>query len=190
VTPVIQKRDTMQVDTRVPLREIMRYRPTTIDYEATVAKAAATMCHDEVGSCIVLQNNLPIGIITEQDINCKVVAKDIKPSTIPVSEAMSTPLITISVDRTVGDAAQMMVKHHVRRLPVVEGIKVVGIITVRDLLSVASEINEIMTDLMAINREDTVEMGVCDRCNQMSDDLRRVDSLMLCSSCREEERLT
>ncbi len=168
----------------------MRHRPTTIDYKATVAKAAATMCHDEVGSCIVLQNNLPIGIITEQDINCKVVAKDITPSSVPVNEVMSTPLITISVDKKVGDAAHMMVKHHVRRLPVVDGTKVVGIVTVRDLLSVASEINEIMTELMAINREDTVEMGICDRCNQMSDDLRRVDALMLCPSCREEERLT
>jgi signal-transduction protein with cAMP-binding, CBS, and nucleotidyltransferase domain len=130
-----------------------------------------------------------MGIITEQDINCKVVAKDIKPSTILVNEVMSTPLITIHVDKKVGDAAQMMVRHHVRRLPVVDGKQVVGIVTVRDLLSVASEINEIMQDLMAINREDIVEMGVCDRCNVMSDDLRRIDSLMLCPVCREEEKL-
>ncbi|MDD1679660.1 MAG: CBS domain-containing protein [Methanomicrobiales archaeon] len=180
----------MEVETRVPLREVMQSHPTTIDYHANVAKAASAMCHDEVGSCIVLQNNLPIGIITEQDINCKVVAKDIQPSAIQVSTVMSTPLITISVDKTVGDAGQMMVKHHVRRLPVVEGKKVVGIVTVRDLLSIASEINEIMQELMAINRDDIVEMGVCDRCSMMSDDLRRVDSLMLCSSCREEEKLT
>jgi signal-transduction protein with cAMP-binding, CBS, and nucleotidyltransferase domain len=187
--PVKNKRDTMKVETRVPLREVMRPHPTTIDTNASVAKAASTMCRDEVGSCIVLQNNLPMGIITEQDINCKVVAKDIKPSTILVNEVMSTPLITIHVDKKVGDAAQMMVRHHVRRLPVVDGKQVVGIVTVRDLLSVASEINEIMQDLMAINREDIVEMGVCDRCNVMSDDLRRIDSLMLCPVCREEEKL-
>jgi signal-transduction protein with cAMP-binding, CBS, and nucleotidyltransferase domain len=180
----------MQVETRVPLREVMRPNPTTIDHNASVAKAASTMCHDEVGSCIVLQNNLPIGIITEQDINCKVVANDIKPSTVLVNAVMSTPLITVSVDKNVGDAAQMMVKHHVRRLPVVEGKKVVGMVTVRDLLSIASEINEIMQDLMSINRDDIVEMGICDRCNVMSDDLRRIDSLMLCPGCREEEKLT
>jgi len=183
------KRDAMQVETRVPLREIMRYHPTTIEYEATVSKAAATMCRDEVGSCIVLQNNLPIGIITEQDINCKVVAKDIKPSSVSVSQVMSTPLITIPVDKTVGDAAQMMVKHHVRRIPVVDGIKVVGIVTVRDILSVASEINEIMTDLLVINREEIIEMGICDRCHMMSDDLRRIDNLMLCPTCRDEDKL-
>jgi CBS domain-containing protein len=180
---------TMHFETRVPLREVMRSQPTTIDAEATVAKAAATMCRDEVGSCIVLQKNLPIGIVTEEDINCKVVAKDFKPSSVSVNAIMSTPLITIGAEKTVGEAAHMMVKHRVRRLPVVEGEKVVGIVTVRDILSVASEINEIMSDLMMINREDPMEMGICSRCGKMADDLRRIDIQMLCPGCREEERL-
>ncbi|HZD42846.1 MAG TPA: CBS domain-containing protein, partial [Methanomicrobiales archaeon] len=174
----------------VPIREVMRPRATTINADATVAKAAETMCRDEVGSCIVLQHNMPIGIITEEDINCKVVAKDLKPGTIPVKEVMSTPLITISADRTVGDAAHMMVSNRVRRLPVVEGQKVVGIVTVRDILSVATVMNDIMTELITINREEPMEMGVCSRCGKMSDDLRRVDDqLILCPTCREEERL-
>ncbi|NYT04944.1 MAG: CBS domain-containing protein [Methanomicrobiales archaeon] len=181
--------DTIHFQTRVPLKEVMRYKPTTVEYEATVARAAAIMCRDEVGSCIVLQNNLPRGIITEQDINCKVVAKDLKPGSVRVSEVMSTPLITIEAEKTVGDAAHMMVKHKVRRLPVVDGEKVVGIVTVRDLLTVATEINEIMSDLIEINRVDDMIMGVCDACGNMSDDLRPVDGTMLCTNCREEERL-
>ena len=64
----------------VPLKEIMHHNPTTINWGSTVAKAAARMCHDDVGSCIVLKRNLPVGIVTEQDINCKVVARDSKPS--------------------------------------------------------------------------------------------------------------
>jgi signal-transduction protein with cAMP-binding, CBS, and nucleotidyltransferase domain len=167
----------------------MRYNPTTIECEVTVARAAEIMCRDEVGSCIVLQNNLPIGIITEQDINCKVVAKDLKPGSVHVSSIMSTPLITIEADKTVGDAAHMMVKHKVRRLPVVEEQKVVGIVTVRDLLSVANEINELMADLIEVNREQDVIMGVCDGCGSMSDDLKTVDGMMLCPSCREEVSL-
>ena len=47
-----------------------------ISIEANVAKAAKTMCEKEVGSVIILQRNRPIGIVTEEDINCKVVAKD------------------------------------------------------------------------------------------------------------------
>lgn len=181
----------IRFETRVPLKEVMRRNPTTISNGATVAKAAATMCHDDVGSCIVLQRNHPIGIVTEQDINCKVVAKDLKPSTVLVNGIMSTPLITVRADKTVGDAAQMMVKHRVRRLPVVdENNKVIGIVTVRDLLTVSNEINEIMADLIEINREEIVEMGICNRCSQMSDDLKRVDNVMLCARCREEENIT
>lgn len=180
----------MHLETRVPLREVMRYRPTTIEIEATVAQAAAVMCRDEVGSCIVLRNNTPAGIITEQDINCKVVAKNRKPGDVHVEEAMSTPLITIEADKTVGDAAHMMVKNKVRRLPVMEDGHVVGIVTVRDILSVANEINEVMSDLMDINREEDVIMGVCDSCGSMSDDLRVIDGMLLCPSCREEVRLT
>ena len=181
----------IRFETRVALTEVMRRNPTTISSGANVAKAAAAMCHDDVGSCIVLQRNLPVGIVTEQDINCKVVARDLKPSTVHVNEIMSTPLITVSADKTIGDAAQMMVKHRVRRLPVVdEKKKVIGIVTVRDLLTVSNELNELMADLIEINREEIVDMGMCNRCIQMSDDLKRVDNVMLCPRCREEENIT
>jgi signal-transduction protein with cAMP-binding, CBS, and nucleotidyltransferase domain len=181
----------IRFETRVSLKEVMKRNPSMISIEATVAKAAKVMCQEEVGSCIVIQRNLPIGIVTEEDINCKVVAKDLKPSNVRVNEIMSTPLITVSADKTVGDAAHMMVKHKVRRLPVVnEKKKVIGIVTVRDLLTVSNELNELLTDLIEINREEHVEVGLCNRCSQMSDDLKRVDNMMLCARCREEENIT
>jgi signal-transduction protein with cAMP-binding, CBS, and nucleotidyltransferase domain len=181
----------IRFETRVSLNEVMKRNPTKIGIEASVAKAAKVMCQEEVGSCIVMQRNLPIGIVTEEDINCKVVAKDLKPSNVRVNEIMSTPLITVSADKTVGDAAHMMVKHKVRRLPVVdEGNKVIGIVTVRDLLTVSNELNELLTDLIEINREEHVEVGTCNRCDQMSDDIKRVDNTMLCARCREEDNIT
>jgi signal-transduction protein with cAMP-binding, CBS, and nucleotidyltransferase domain len=183
--------DAIRFETRVPIGEVMKRNPTMIDMEATVAKAAKVMCQEEVGSVIILDHNKPIGIVTEEDINCKVVAKDLKPSKVHVHEIMSTPLITVSVDKTSGDAAHMMVKHKVRRLPVVdEHNKVIGIVTVRDLLTVSTELNDLLEDIIEINREEHIEQGVCDRCSQMSDDLRRIDGVMVCASCREEDRIT
>jgi len=180
----------IRFETRIPLKDVMRQNPTAIHAGATIADAAAAMCFDDVGSCIILKKDLPIGIVTEQDINCKVVAKDLKPSTVNVNEIMSTPLITVSADRTVGDAAHMMVKHKVRRLPVVDDAKkVIGIVTVRDLLTVSTELNELLADLVEINREEIVEQGVCSGCNLMSDDLKRVDTMLLCPGCREEDRI-
>ncbi len=182
--------DSIRFETRVQLKEVMRNNPTTIGVDATVAKAARAMCRDEVGSCIVLRDRQPIGIVTEEDINCKVVAKDKKPGSVHVSEIMSTPLITIRSDKTIRDAAHMMIKNRVRRLPVVNDDNcVIGIVTVRDVLTVSTEITELMNDLVEINRQEEVEVGTCNRCGQMSDDLRRLDNLMLCPSCREEEFL-
>ncbi|MEM2124622.1 MAG: CBS domain-containing protein [Methanolinea sp.] len=178
-------------NTRVPIREVMRRNPTTIGYAGTVARAAMLMCRDEVGSCIVLgPDNLPVGIVTEEDINCKVVAKDLKPGSVLARDVMSTPLITINEDKSVGDAAHMMIKHRVRRLPVVDDEnRVIGIVTVRDILTVSTEINELMADLVEINRLEEVEVGLCSRCGQMSDDLRKIDNNLLCPTCREEELL-
>jgi CBS domain-containing protein len=183
------KKDAIHLQTRVHLKEVMRYNPTVIEIEATVAHAAELMCRDEVGSCIVLQGSIPIGIITEQDINCKVVARDLKPSQVYIQDAMSTPLITIGADKTVDDAAHMMVRHKVRRLPVMENSNVIGIVTVRDLLSVANEINELMADLIEVNRDEEIIMGICDGCGTMSDDLKNMDGMLLCPTCREEVRL-
>jgi CBS domain-containing protein len=181
----------IRFETRVPLREIMNRKLTTTGIGATVAKAAKAMCHDEVGSVIILDHNKPIGIVTEEDIACKVVALDLKPSTVHVNDIMSTPLITVSADKTAGDAAKMMVKHKVRRLPVVDdNNKVIGIVTVRDLLAVSNEENDLLMDLIEINREEMVDPGMCGRCSQMSDDLKRVDSVMLCPRCREEDNIT
>jgi CBS domain-containing protein len=181
----------MRFETQIPLRDVMKNNPTMIGIEATVANAAKAMCHDEVGSVIIVDNSKPIGIVTEEDIACKVVAKDLKPSTVQVKEIMSTPLITVSADKTVGDAAHMMVKHKVRRLPVIDAKKkVIGIVTVRDLLTVSNELNELLTDLVEINREEIVEAGMCNRCGQMSDDLKRVDNILLCPRCRDEDNIT
>ena len=183
--------DAIQFETHVPIGEVMKRNPTMIGIDATVAMAAKAMCKEGVGSVIILEHNKPKGIVTEEDINCKVVAKDLKPSKVHVKDIMSTPLITVSADKTSGDAAHMMVKHKVRRLPVVdEHHKVIGIVTVRDLLTVSTELNDLLEDIVEINREEHIEQGVCDRCSQMSDDLKRVDGAMVCPRCREEDKIS
>jgi CBS domain-containing protein len=188
--PLRKTADSIHFETSVPLKEVMQPDPTTIGYSESVAKAAMAMCRDEVGSCIVLKDNLPAGIVTEEDINCKVVARDRKPGTVSVHEIMSTPLITIGAERSIHDAAHLMISHRVRRLPVVdEEQKVIGIVTVRDILTISTEINDLMTNLIEINREYEIEVGVCTRCEKMSEDLRRIDNMMLCPNCREEELL-
>ncbi|MBN1166652.1 MAG: CBS domain-containing protein [Methanospirillaceae archaeon] len=185
------KNDSMQLETHLPVKEVMRSHVNTIDDNATVAEAALRMCSKEPsGSCIVLRDSIPVGIVTEQDINCKVVARDKKPGKVLVKEIMTTPLITLHGDKTVEEAARLMTQKRVRRLPLVDDHgEVIGIVTVRDIVAVATTINELMENLIEINRSGEGEFGMCSRCGKMTDQLRNADSQLLCPACYEEERL-
>ena len=173
----------------VPVKEIIKYNAVTVSAETRIDKVAEKMCKIGTGSCIVLQNNVPKGIVTEEDLTCKIVARNKKPSEVFVSEIMTTPLITIDADTTVDEAAHIMVSRKVRRLPVVDKQKVIGLVTIRDILPVTSELNEIMSELLKFHsgEESHDHPGVCDSCGTMSDDLQAVDGVMLCRKCSHRD---
>jgi CBS domain-containing protein len=113
------------------VKDLMTKKVLTVDTQKTVFEAAQLMGQKEVGDVIVLDTEMPIGIVTERDIVRRVVAKK-KPGTTKVSEVMSTPLITISPDASIKEAARTMVNHRIRRLPVLKEHKLVGILVVSD----------------------------------------------------------
>ena len=86
-----------------------------------------------IGSIVVVEENEPVGIITERDVS-RCVAKDNNALKRKVKNVMSSPLITIETTNSVQDAVALMLKHGVRRLPVVKERKLVGIISQRDVL--------------------------------------------------------
>ena len=180
----------IHLETDIPVKEIMRMDVRTVDYNASVVDAACKMCsRDIAGSCIVLKHNIPVGIVTEQDINCKVVAKNKLPSETLVKEIMTESLITIYQNESVEQAIKLMARNRVRRLLVVNTEdKLIGIITVRDILPLGVTINELVHDLAYINRI-TEEKGICERCGRMSDELYPIDNQLFCSYCKEDESI-
>jgi CBS domain-containing protein len=89
------------------------------------------MSQKEVGDVVVLEGKMPRGIVTERDFVRRVVAKK-RPLDTKISDVMSKPLITISPDASLKEAARKMVNKGIRRLPVVKQHKLVGIIVVSD----------------------------------------------------------
>ena len=103
---------------------------------------------------------------------------------------MTSPLITLQADKTVEEAAHLMIRNRVRRLPIVnEKGAVIGIVSVRDIMAVSTEINELIGELVLINQGNEVESGICSRCGRMSDDLSTIDGALVCSFCSEEDRI-
>jgi CBS domain-containing protein len=103
----------------------------TIDWQKTVFEAAELMTLKEVGDILVTEADLPMGIVTERDFVRRVVAKR-RPLDTKISDVMSKPLITIGPNATLIEAARKMVDNRIRRLPVLERHKLVGIIVVSD----------------------------------------------------------
>jgi len=86
-----------------------------------------------IGCVIVVDKRKPVGIVTERDIS-RQVAKGASALTVQVKRVMSSPLIFASRNTRNQEAMEMMLKHGIRRVPIVDGERLVGIVTERDLL--------------------------------------------------------
>lgn len=112
----------------------MHHGLVTADAAATVADAARVMMEHGVGSVLVTENGNPVGIFTERDV-VRAVAEVPDAAAKPISRWTSRPLRTISPDAGTVDAVSMMVKGHFRHLPVEEDGELIGILSMRDLMS-------------------------------------------------------
>jgi len=115
------------------VRDIMIKDLLTISENETALKAAQIMSEKGVSSLIVLANNQPIGIVTERDFIKKICLKELQLSNVRVRDMMSRIRTSASPDTPIDVAVQRMVNNRIRRLPIIENDKVVGIITVTDL---------------------------------------------------------
>ena len=103
----------------------------TIDAQESVLYAAKLMYQQDVGDLVVMENVVAKGIVTERDLVRRIIAQK-KSLDTRVSEIMSSPLITIDEEGSLRDAARMMVKYRIRRLPVTKKDVLVGIIAASD----------------------------------------------------------
>jgi CBS domain-containing protein len=111
---------------------IMTVPVRTISPEETIAQAAEIMKKNRIGCLVVLKKDEPIGIITERDITYKLVAEG-KGGDTKVSKVMTKDLKTVGEDKSLTDAAKLMAAHVIRRLPVIQKGKLVGIVTIDDI---------------------------------------------------------
>ena len=108
----------MQTD--IPVKEVMTREVCTAGKDETLLDASRKMLEFGVGSVIIVEDGKPIGIVTERDIIEKVVSKNKIPSKVKLKDIMSTPLITIKPTASLRNAADIMRKKGIRRLPVID----------------------------------------------------------------------
>jgi len=170
--------------------DVMTNNPVIISPEKTVLETAEFMKKEKVGSLLVGTKNILEGIVTEQDLVYKIIAKKADPKTVLVKEIMTKRVITITPKNDIIQAMKRMSELNVRRLPVVEGDEIIGLVTEKDILKVQPELIEIVIDKIKIREEErkpikkiTENEGICSFCGEYATELYEVDGVPVCKNC-------
>jgi CBS domain-containing protein len=115
------------------VKDIMTKNVVTITVDKTVFEAAELMNSKGIGCLLIVQDEAPVGIVTERDFVRRIVAKNL-PYSVKVSEIMTKNLITVDPDVSLKDAARLMSINKIRRLPVLKQNKLVGIVVASDFV--------------------------------------------------------
>ena len=129
------------------IADVMSKSVISVDATLTVNETAKMMEDGKVGAVIIMEDNTPVGIVTDRDFAIKIAAHAYQITT-PIKQIMSSPLFSINSDETVRIAADLMHDREIRKLPVIDDGKVVGIITSTDIVNLLAVcVEEDMRDM-------------------------------------------
>lgn len=114
------------------ISDVMTPNPKTVKPSDDIQVAARIMRDEDAGSVPVVQDGRVVGMVTDRDIVVRAIADGGQPNR-PVREVVTSAVVTATPDMSTRDAAQLMSDHQIRRLPVVEGERLVGIVSLGDL---------------------------------------------------------
>ena len=122
------------------IREVMTPDPTTCRPSDSAFDAARVMSEGDFGAVVIAEDGGEVrGIVTDRDIVVRAVAEGRDPKSTEIGEILTTDPTTLSPDQSLDDAVNSLRDSHVRRLPVVDGSKVVGIVSIGDLAQARDE---------------------------------------------------
>ena len=115
------------------VRDAMTADPRSIGKSVSVVEAARLMREQDIGSLPITEDEKLVGMITDRDITMRVVAEAADPKVTSVEDVYSQDLISVEPDNDLEEALRLMARHQVRRLPVVEKGRLVGIVAQADI---------------------------------------------------------
>jgi CBS domain-containing protein len=128
------------------VEEIMTHDPRTVDASASLVDAAREMRDGDVGDVVVTREGRVTGILTDRDIVIRGVAEGRAPESIPVREVATEDVRVLEPSQSLDAAVQAMREHDIRRLPVVDGGRPVGIVSLGDV-AVERDPDSVLADI-------------------------------------------
>ncbi|HMK83340.1 MAG TPA: CBS domain-containing protein [Candidatus Bathyarchaeia archaeon] len=187
----MSKRTSQAPDVKV--EDVMSTPVVTIKDTDTVLTAAKLMKKNKIGCVVIVdKTGKPRGLITERDIVRRVAALDLLPSKVQAEKSMTKPAVSISPSANVTEAAKKMRELNVRRLIIVEGGKLSGILTSNDIVDITPALIDVVAEKSQIStvqktREPEPTSGYCDRCGSWADEMKNQDGQFVCDDCLTEE---
>lgn len=133
------------------VRDVMAKNVKTVKTDDTVHAAVKKMNKFDIGSVIVTASGRPVGIITETNIMRRIVGPRMDPATIWAKDIMTGPLITTDPNADLTEAAKLMAKNNINRLPVMEGDKLVGLLSSTDIVKANPTQLSILEELLRVS---------------------------------------
>jgi len=127
----------MMVEEGRLVSDIMKKKVISIDETKTIKEAASLMNEAKIGSIIITKDDIPVGILTERDFVTKIAVEEI-PLSVSLSQVMIKPLLVVTPNQTVWEAAEIMKNMGIHRLAVQEGNKIIGMVSTTDLVKIFS----------------------------------------------------
>ena len=123
----------------IPIREILTHQGTnvwTITPESTVLEAIQMMADKNVGALLVAnKDGQLLGVLSERDYTRKIALKGRSSKDTQVRDILSARVVSVSPDHTVEECLRLMTEHRIRHLPVMDGPKILGVISIGDLVN-------------------------------------------------------
>jgi len=119
------------------VKDVMTPKPTSVAGDEMAVEAARRMLSEDVGSLPVVDDGMLVGMVTDRDLVLNVIAKDLDPHKVPVSDVCSGTPVTTEPEESLDDALQRMASEQLRRLPVVAEGRLVGILAQADIARAA-----------------------------------------------------
>ena len=173
------------------VKDIMNKPVYTIDQKKSAKDAAVLIKRIRRGFLIVTNKRKPVGVLSDSDLIKQIIAANKRPSKIKIKDIMTKRFVSVTPDVDILDAVRKMREGKVHRLPVITNGKVVGVLSLTDIAKTSPELINLLETRLEMKEEPYETQtehtaGMCDNCDNFSDDLQKVGDRWLDEDCREE----
>jgi len=137
--------------TGIKVIDAMTKKPISVTPNEIITNCTKLMLDRHVGSLLVKENEKLLGVLTERDL-VRMISLGIDPKSTKVKQIMTRKIVTITPERDIYDAIVLMNKENVRRLPVITNDKIIGLLTLRDILTIQPTLFDLILEMVSIKK--------------------------------------